>query len=95
MFIVPDNLESDKVCHQSNRWHLTKPITTGSDGLIVRENTYFDNLSGKYGFTCKFEVENGKNPGMFIVIQKLQLRKDPKTQQCIDYIQVSLFIYLD
>lgn len=92
VYFVSEYLESDKVCKQSNPI-IKKKIPTGSDGLIIKESSYFDDLSGNYAFKCQFQVETGyksQYPGMFVVIQKLQLRKNPKTQECIDYIQVSI-----
>lgn len=87
-----DNIESDKVCHQS---HGIRRITTGLDGLIVKENNYFDNLSGKYEFTCHFEVETGftQAPGILVVFQKLNLRQNPNTGECIDYVKVSSILF--
>ncbi|XP_054290369.1 uncharacterized protein LOC129005480 isoform X2 [Macrosteles quadrilineatus] len=83
----PDNLESDKVCSYK---HLVRNrINAGYDGLVVRENSYFDSLSGKHSFSCKFEVEAGsKKRGLFVVMQNLRLRQDKKTGDCIDYVQL-------
>uniref|UniRef100_A0A1B6J6L8 CUB domain-containing protein n=1 Tax=Homalodisca liturata TaxID=320908 RepID=A0A1B6J6L8_9HEMI len=83
-------LESDKVCSQSPKFIL-KRLPTGSDSLTVRETNYFDNWSGKYSFNCRFEIETGYKsqfPGLFIVIQKLLLRKNHNTGECIDYVRI-------
>lgn len=83
-------MESDKVC-SLNAKYFPKRISTGSDGLIVKETSYFDNLSGKNSFTCHFEVETQSKsqfPGLFAVVQKLHLRQDPDSGDCIDYVKV-------
>ncbi len=66
-------------------------IEIGKDsksGAIVEELNYFKTLSGIYPYRCKFIVESTFQMGIFAVIQKMVLRKNQTTGECIDYVQV-------
>lgn len=86
--IVTDFVENDKLCTLG---FAPKLIHVGKDensGVLVEELQYFSSLSGKYAFNCKFTVESISEMGIFAVIQKLKLRKNTTTGECIDYVQV-------
>jgi hypothetical protein len=87
--MLADNIESDEVCSLK---YVKRRINAGYNGIIVRETSYFDTLSGKHNFKCTFEVETGSEnqfPGLFVVMQNMHMRRDPKTGDCIDYVKVS------
>lgn len=92
-YLFPDTLEENKVCPIT---HGTGSLSLGKDNrsaIIVRETTYFNDWSGLNDFDCKFTVKANFKMGVFAVIQSMSLRKDPVTDNCIDYIQVRNFTF--
>ncbi|XP_065220790.1 uncharacterized protein LOC135845868 [Planococcus citri] len=80
-------VESDNLCSLGftpKRLHIGRDENSG---LLVEEISYFKQLSGKYPYNCKFTVESTAEMGVFAVIQKLKLRKNTTTGECIDYVQ--------
>lgn len=68
-----------------------KELIVGKDNrsaIIVKDNQYFKNWSGRWDFECRFIVKTKDRMGLFAVIQKISLRRDIENDACIDYIQV-------
>lgn len=86
--LVTDYIESDKLCSLGFRPKIIEIDKDERSAAIVEEVEYFSTLSGKYPYKCKFEVESTQEMGVFAVIQKLKLRKNATTGECIDYVQV-------
>lgn len=45
-------------------------------------------------FICVFFLKVPENMGIFGVIQKMSFRRDPRTSNCTDYIQVSVPVFM-
>ncbi|XP_022188644.1 uncharacterized protein LOC111047243 [Nilaparvata lugens] len=82
-------LEENRVCNLRSSF-VTKPlIATETSAVIVKQTSYFGQFSGKDRFDCTFIVKASfENFGLFGVIQKLNLRKDVKKNECIDYVEI-------
>lgn len=80
-------IESDKICTAlaKKRKHILGHVERS--GLYVRETRYFDHWRGTYQFNCRFELETLANDGIAVVIQKLDMRRNESTGECIDFIQ--------
>lgn len=66
-------------------------LEDGQNSAIIITQTWnsthnFPKIKSK----CSFKIKNKKqNSGIYIVITKLKFRKDPSTNNCIDYIEFS------
>lgn len=83
-----DYLESDKLCSLGFQPKLVEIGKDAESAAIVEEIRYFDTFSGKFPFNCQFKVKSTQEMGIFAVIQKMKLRKNKTTGECIDYVQV-------
>lgn len=79
-------MENDCVNHFKLVGHEDK------SAMVLRNSRDFQYWTGKHEFNCQFTVSSSLGLGLFAVIQRLSLRRDAQGQ-CIDYIQVSSFIY--
>lgn len=89
-----DFLESDKLCSLSLQ---SKVIEIGKDAksaAVIEETSYFDTFTGRHPFKCQFKVKSIQEMGIFAVIQKMKLRKNKTTGDCIDYVQVHVGIFI-
>lgn len=81
-------LEEGKVCKIDSGGHGS--LNLGKDNksaMIVQDEYYFKKWSGNHVFDCRFKVNAHFNMGVFAVIQRMTLRRDPETDTCIDFIQ--------
>lgn len=82
-------IENDKICSMVLN---TKDHILGENnksGLIIQESSYFNRLSHEHKLECHFRIQASFNFGLFAVIQKMNLRRDLNTNECLDYVQVS------
>uniref|UniRef100_A0A1B6C103 Uncharacterized protein n=1 Tax=Clastoptera arizonana TaxID=38151 RepID=A0A1B6C103_9HEMI len=78
-------IEKDKICSKI----LKTDIVLGENersGVILSESSLFSRVSTEYKI-CQFKVDASFNFGLFVVIQKMNLRQDPESKECLDYIQ--------
>jgi len=62
--------------------------------MVIRDSRYFQDWTGKNEFNCRFTVTSLLGLGVFAVIQRMSFRRNSQGQ-CIDYVQVCFFIYLN
>lgn len=91
--MLTDFIESDKICTLGFTPRIIQIGKDGKSGAIVEELSYFSTLSGNFSYKCSFKVESNFEMGIFAVIQKMKLRKNATTGECIDYVQVKCLIF--
>lgn len=60
--------------------------------MVIKDSRYFQQWTGKHEFNCRFTVTSSLGLGVFAVIQRMSFRRNSQGQ-CIDYVQVCLFIF--
>jgi hypothetical protein len=85
--LFSDALSSDKVCSLVGKKRKIKLEEQEESSIIVKEIRSFDDWSGVFEYSCRFEVKSKNKDGVIAVIQNLSFRASESG--CIDYIQVN------
>lgn len=83
--------ENDNVCSthlKSNVFNLIGHENRSA--MIIKDSHNFQSLIGEEEFDCQFTVKTSHGLGIFVVIQRMNLRQNSEGQ-CIDYVQVQFF----
>lgn len=83
------NIESDSLCSEITKRKI-KLDKEHNSALIVKQSRLNDHsLDWQVNKFCKFQVNSvfAQSGGVLAVIQYLNFRRDPITDECIDYIQ--------
>lgn len=88
-------LENDSVCSMN---FLTNNLDLlgreEESAMVIKSSHYFDEWTGKHDFNCHFTVTSQFELGVFAVIQQMYFRRNAQ-DQCIDYVQVCSFLFLN
>lgn len=94
LIYVTDTVENDRICSTLAKKRKVELGYNERSGLAVQETRYFNHWPGSYEFNCRFELKAIAKDGIVAVIQNLNLRRNETSGECIDYVQVSIAIFL-
>ncbi|KAK6637921.1 hypothetical protein RUM44_008343 [Polyplax serrata] len=83
-------LENSKLCSLREEWNATVVKLEKDEAKAIVQSKYFDRWSGKYSFSCSFAVKAPSKYGIYVAVQSLNFRVDPKTKTCKDYVKVQV-----
>jgi len=86
--VFADSLESAKVCDPLAKKRIIKLGNKDRSALRLTDGRMFKSWSGSSGFNCQFELQAISKDELAVVVQNLSLRRDPITNECIDFVQV-------
>ncbi|CAB3367830.1 Hypothetical predicted protein [Cloeon dipterum] len=80
-------LEHSSVCDPVAKKRTVKLGNKERSALHLTEGKLFKHWTGTRSFNCTFLVQGISKDELSVVVQNLNFRKDPVTEECIDYVQ--------
>ncbi|XP_059491095.1 uncharacterized protein LOC132205805 [Neocloeon triangulifer] len=85
--VLEYTLISQKICDPLAKKRTIKLGNSDRSALHVTDGRLFNSWTGSSAFDCVFEIQAIYKDELAVVIQNLSLRRDPITNECIDYVQ--------
>jgi hypothetical protein len=84
LFVFLDYLEDANVCSSAKR---TIKMNSRSTALLIQLSKY-PHVT-ELAIDCHLEIEAPKNQGLQVVVEDINLRRNPLDNECDDYVWVS------
>lgn len=86
-FFFTVSVENTNLCSEITKRKIRLGKELNSGLIVTQSRLSYHPIDWTKNAYCKFEVNSGKNGGIFAVIEYLVFRKNETTGECIDYVQ--------